>query len=224
MILAIDTSTDEAGIAIVSAGEVLAEMNWRSRGNHSRQIRGAVEQLLTLVNTRLDEISKLAVAVGPGSFSGIRVGMSFVEGLALGLGAPLVGISTLDVLGFQASALGSYVWSVLPAGRDQVYTSRYTGGDGNWRRVADYAVMDVPDIAAKYASGELLIGGAAETVAAAVRARGLGAQVVPAGWQVRRAAFLGLLAMRETESGGPIRPLYLRRSAAEEKRIGEKGA
>jgi len=226
MILAIDTSTDQAGLAVVEDGTVLAEMEWRARGNHSRQAPPAIDQLFRFAARDLAATQLVAVAVGPGSFSGIRAGLSLAKGLSFGLGIPLAGVPTLDVLGYQGSALAGGVWAVLPAGRGQVYAARYQGRDSEWRRVQNYAVMTPEEIAARYA-GELLIGEAAEDVARAVLDAAGTPTVPPPFDRVRRASVLAALADRAWISGNVgdpsgVEPLYLRRSAAEEKRLAER--
>ena len=96
MQLAIDSSTDTASLAITRGNEVLAELTWRCGQNHSVELMPRLSRLLEQANIDLKSISGIIVARGPGSFNGLRVGISTAKGLAFSLGVPLVGINTLE--------------------------------------------------------------------------------------------------------------------------------
>ena len=95
MQLAIDTSTDTAGIALARDREVLAELTWHCGQNHTTQLLPQIAHLLNQTGIDLKSISGIIVARGPGSFNGLRVGISTAKGLAFSLGVPIIGISTL---------------------------------------------------------------------------------------------------------------------------------
>lgn len=224
MILAIDTSTDQASVALTDGAIPVAEWSWLAKGNHSHHLTQIIRQLLDVAGAPVTSVTAVVVATGPGSFNSIRVGMSEAKGVALALAVPLVGISTLDVIAHQASAISPDVWAIVPAGRGQVSLAHYTGGLPEWRRVSDYRTVTIEDAAWMVEGAGLLAGCGADEVGRMVQERGQPVWLEPAGWRMRRAVFLAELGRRYLEAGGgdqldSLAPLYLRRSSAEEKRI-----
>lgn len=222
MLLAIDTSTDEASVALSDDSVILAEFSWRAGRNHSRQLGPVIERMLGLADVTPAALSAVAVAVGPGSFSGIRVGLSHTMGLATALSVPLVGISTLDVIGFQASRGAASLWAVIGAGREQVFAAHYSGSAENWRRDSDYLLVSPPDLTPRVGVEDLVTGPGADQIESEAHSRRQ-----PNPWEYRRAGFLAELGRRYLAAGGEdqlrtVQPLYLRRSAAEEKRASSR--
>jgi tRNA A37 threonylcarbamoyladenosine modification protein TsaB len=131
-------------------------------------------------------------------------------------------VSTLDVIGYQASGRRETVWAVLPAGRGEVYFAAYAGLGETWHRASEYRIARVEELAAAADVGVLLAGEGADEVLAATSSRLLAIEPTTASG-LRRAAYLAELGRRYLEHSGPsqldlLEPLYLRRSAAEEKR------
>jgi len=223
MILAIDTSTDQASVALAAGTSVQAECSWIAGRNHSRQLTGVIRHVLAIEDAPVASISAVVVARGPGSFSGVRVGISEAKGIAMALRVPLVGISTLDVIAFQATSCSSDLWAILPAGRDEVSLARYVGGGADWRRMSAYLLLPLQE-AARVVGGEaLLTGPGAELLADYAAEFGPRPTALDSAGSLRRAGYLAELGRRYLEAGGhdqldDLEPLYLRRSAAEEKR------
>lgn len=218
LILAIDTSTDEAGVALARDEEITAEFSWRAAGNHSRHLPIAIRDVLDLSAAAIRDVEAVVVAVGPGSFSGIRVGVSAAKGIAMSLGAPLVGLSTLDAIAFQAPGSKGVILAVIPAGREQVFAARYEGE--RRQRVGEYRIVRPLELAGDIESGAFLAGPGAAFVSAQVGAQG---RVATGSETLRRPGYLAELGRRHLVAGAEdqlhtIEPLYLRRSAAEEKR------
>ncbi len=223
MILAIDTATDSASVALLRGEAVYSEFSWSTRGHHSRQLFTVVRQILSLADAQIAEIQQVAVTIGPGSFNGLRAGVSAAKGIAMGLHVPLAGFSTLDVIGYQSSLSATKVCALIPAGRGEMYVGRYASARDNWRRVAEYERVSVHDVAATYAENELLCGPGAPEVAGVLAGLGRTERTEPPPWRVRRAAYLAELARQYFDAGGEdqllnLELLYLRRSSAEEKR------
>lgn len=220
MLLAIDTATGRAGCALREGNDLLAELSWEAGRNHSRDLAEAVRNLCVLARTPLRAVGAVVVASGPGSFSGLRVGIAYTKGIAFARSIPLAGIPTLDILAFQVSPLSDAVTAVLPAGRGDVYVAGYRGRGDSWHRDSEYQLLTVQE-AARRAAGSLLVGEASSAVAAADP--GAGMSMAPPLWQLRRPGFLAELGSRYLAAGGAdqsqtLEPLYLRRSAAEETR------
>ena len=97
MLLAVDTSTAQVGLAVYDGAQVLGEIIWRSKQHHTVELAPAVAELMRRSGLSMDELHALGVAIGPGSFTSLRVGLSLVKGLAMARSLPLIGIPTLDI-------------------------------------------------------------------------------------------------------------------------------
>lgn len=129
MLLAIDTSTRYAGVALCEEGRVLSSRCWRSSVNHTAELMPAVDQILRSHGLTPGDLSGIAVALGPGGFSALRVGMSVVKGFAFTTGAPVVGVGTLDLEAHPYLQSGLPVCAILDAGRKEVASALF-GRDG----------------------------------------------------------------------------------------------
>lgn len=124
-ILAVDTTTERGSVAVVEQGELLGELRLLSAAAHSQRILPAIDFLLGAVGGGLAGIGGYAVALGPGSFTGIRIGISTIQGLALGQPRPCLGVSALDVLAERARGDAKSVVAMIDAWRDEVYAAVY---------------------------------------------------------------------------------------------------
>jgi len=133
MLLAIDTSTRYAGVALADAQRVISLRCWYSTSNHTTQLMPAVSELLTLHKLTPGQLSGIAVALGPGGFSALRVGLSAAKGLALAARKPLVGVGTLDLEAFPYLESGLPVCALLDAGRREVASAHFRAGGARSR-------------------------------------------------------------------------------------------
>ena len=129
MLLAIDTSTRYAGVALSEKGQVFSSCSWRSSVNHTAELMPAVSQLMKAGGLSVNDLDGIVVALGPGGFSALRVGMSVAKGLCLASGKPLVGIGTLDAEAHSYLQSGFPVCALLDAGRNEL-SSAYFGPNG----------------------------------------------------------------------------------------------
>lgn len=126
MLLAVDTTTRFGSVAVVGKGEVLAEVNYVSPSSHSRQVFRAVDEALRVAGLKFDGLEGLAVAAGPGSFTGIRIGLSLVKALALASGRPLAAVSALEALARKLLALGvELMVPMIDARKGEVFAGAY---------------------------------------------------------------------------------------------------
>ena len=125
MLLAIDTATRYASAALYDDTGILSEQTWYSRNNHSVEMMPAVEEMLSRQGLTPSDLTAVAVAKGPGSFTGLRIGMSIAKGLCLALDIPLVAIPTLDIITYAAGDPGGPVLAVLQAGRGRLCVGTY---------------------------------------------------------------------------------------------------
>ncbi len=125
MLLAIDTATRYASLALYDEMGVISEQTWRSENNHSVELIPAVARMLSQQKLKPQSLTGIAVATGPGSFTGLRIGMSVAKGLCLALGIPIVGIPTLDIITYAVGDPGGRVLAVLEAGRGRICVGAY---------------------------------------------------------------------------------------------------
>ena len=137
MLLAIDTSTRYAGVALGAEGRVVSVSSWFSSVNHTVELMPAISAILQSQGLSAADLSGIAVALGPGGFSALRVGVSVAKGLAMTAGKPLVGVGTLDLEAFPYLESGLPVCALLDAGRQEVAVAHF-GPDG--RRDRDVVV------------------------------------------------------------------------------------
>lgn len=224
MLLAIDTSTNYASLALADGSALLAEYNWRVGRHHGSQTLERARALLRDLDLTMSQLTGIAVATGPGSFNGLRVALATGKMLAFSLGIPLYGVPTLDVIAWGARLSPAPIWSLIDAGRGDVYAACYTGlpSDAAWApQVIDAAhdpyFITTPDALASLVSGPVVVVGEwREAVQAALvdalgdRARFMGPL------EPRRGAWLAALANQRAQRGAPddphtLEPLYLRR-------------
>lgn len=149
MLLAIDTSTRQASIALYDAGQrvLLCEQSWHSANRHTEELMPAISTLLHLAGLTPDNLTAVGVAIGPGSFTGLRVGLAAAKGLALARGLPLVGVPTLDVTAHPHQSQPVPVIAVAQAGRGRVYWAPYAHGPAGWGPQEPYALSTVSEMA-----------------------------------------------------------------------------
>jgi len=133
MLLAIDTSTRYAGVALAAEGQLVSLRSWFSSVSHTVELMPAIAESLRSQGLSAGDLSGIAVALGPGGFSALRVGVSVAKGLAMTAGKPLVGVGTLDLEAFPFLESGMPVCALLDAGRQEVASAHY-GPDGRRSR------------------------------------------------------------------------------------------
>jgi tRNA threonylcarbamoyl adenosine modification protein YeaZ len=215
--LAIDTSTDLASIALSSQGEVIEELTWHAGRNHTIELMPNVVGLLERASASRTDISGIVVATGPGSFNGLRVGMSAARGLAFALRVPIVGISTLEVEAFPYADTGLPVCPILDVGRGEIAAALFQLGEGRWSRLVEESIVAVDDLLPEIGGRTVFCGSIPPDVVSRLR-EGLGgnAMIMSDGSGVRRASCLAELGWGRLKEGDPdhsptLQPLYLRR-------------
>jgi tRNA threonylcarbamoyladenosine biosynthesis protein TsaB len=215
MQLAFDTSTDTASIALVQNSEVLAELTWHCGQNHTTQLLPNISYLLGKTSSNLQSLSGIFVAKGPGSYNGLRVGISTAKGLAFSLGTPIVGISTLEVDAYQHAETGLPTCPIFNAGRGEIATAMYQMKGNQWCQLTPEHITTVE--ALKITTKTIFCGEHIPSIAAELRKMFHERAIIstPAA-RLRRASFLAELGQRRLASGDwddllTLQPLYLRR-------------
>jgi tRNA threonylcarbamoyladenosine biosynthesis protein TsaB len=217
MLVAIDTATRMAGLALYDheSGRVLGEEAWYSANNHTVELMPRLVRLLDQQGVSPADLTGLSVSLGPGSFTGLRIGLGVAKGLALACQLPLVGIPTLDVIAKPHMTQRLPIWAVVHAGRSRLCMAHYARRRGRWRRRGSYKLGTVEDLCAQIDGPALICGEIQATDADRIRQQ-LGAEVSiasPAA-SLRRAAYLAelgweRLARGESDDAATLSPIYL---------------
>ena len=162
MLLAIDTSTAQVGLALYDGTQILSEMTWTTRQHHTTELAPALSGLLNRCGVSMDVVSALGVAVGPGSFTSLRVGLSLVKGIALARHIPVIGIPTLDIIA-TAQPIGKHasrLMTVIQAGRKRIAFSVYKNSKNEWQAQGEVRSGTIDELADEiesptYVAGEL---------------------------------------------------------------------
>ena len=217
MLLAIDTSTKQAGIALYDGARgLIAEYNWHSANRHTEELMPAVAQMLAQAGAKPSGLRAVAVALGPGSFTGLRVGLAAAKGLALANGLTLLGIPTLDTVAYPHQAQPVPVIAVLQAGRGRVYWAPYAHGPGGWAAQEPARLSTVPEMANAVVRplmfvGELSAADRETLISWAGRSR---VNFLPPALTLRRGGYLAELGWPRFEAGesddpASLSPIYL---------------
>lgn len=217
-ILAIDTATKAASAAIVSSQGIVGEIGLNIGKTHSQKFLPAVAQLLNLCDMSLADMDGFAVTIGPGSFTGVRIGLATAKAWSYGLDKPVIGINTLDA--FAGNGDCSYICPILDARRNEFYTCLYEHGQPIW----DYQALSPLALAERLNAIDdriEFVGDAALGYQDFFKEQlGEKAYFPESARQVFMAASLGAMALAKLEQGKSataleIQPFYLRASEAE---------
>ena len=220
-VLAVDTATQSCGVALSEKDRLLAEMLLVSRETHSIHLMGMVRDVLARTKVSLAEVDAFAVTLGPGSFTGLRIGISTIKGLAAAMGKPLAGISTLEALAWQYPSTGTPVAALMDARRREVYAARFRFEAGELiRETADQ--VGAPMEAVQGISEPCLFAGSGALLYRQIILQALGdkAFFVPAAQNYVRPSSVAVLGYQRLSRGtvtplDKIVPIYIRKSDAE---------
>ena len=215
MLLALDTATRQASVALYDERGVRAETNWLSADNQSVELMPRVAEMLAQQGVRPADLRGVAVAIGPGSFTGLRIGLSVAKGMAVGRGIALLGIPTLDALAQAFVGQRMPLRAVLDIGRGRYVIADYRLGRDQWQRTGKDRLVAREQVSAGIRERTLFAGEIDETLREAIVAS-LDVNAVlasPAG-QLRRAGFLAELGWARLQRGerddpAALAPIYL---------------
>jgi len=214
MLLAIDTSTRTVGVALYDGTQVLGEIVWNSRDYHTVELAPAVAEILRRSQVGAETLKAVAVATGPGSFTGLRIGLAFAKGLCLARHLPLIGIPTLDSVAAAQPVQGLPLIAVLQAGRGRLAVGRYTCPAGSWEPAGAVEVTDITRLVHSIQQPTLVAGELKEEEQRALARKYKNVHLASPAQALRRPAFLAELAWKRWQSGrvddpASLAPLYL---------------
>lgn len=193
MLLAIDTATQVMSLALHDGRSLLAEQTWHTANNHTGELAPGVRLLLARCNATVDDLKVLAVSTGPGSYSGLRIGVAMAKGMAAAHHLPLVGVSTLDTLAAGQSHFQSTLIVTVQAGRGRVIVGRYQWRKGRWGQRGEPQLMEWETLFENIDGPTHLTGEVNEKGYQALllaQERGVPVTLAPAAYRLRRAGFL----------------------------------
>lgn len=220
-ILAIDTSTPAGSVAITCGEQLIGELFLRAKGTHTDHLLSSIQRLLEMLSLGIEDLNAIAVVLGPGSFTGLRVGIATAKGLALAAGIPLIGVSSLQTLAFQAPFARHRVCALLDARKNEVYAGFFHWGNGTPESLGAEEVLPPERLLERLEGDTLFVGnGASVYRTLIVRHLGQYAHFAPALWDFPRASSAAILAFESLQSGQTVplanlSPRYIRLSEAE---------
>lgn len=200
MILAIDTATRWLGLALHDSTTILAEYGWHCANNHTIELAPAVSQMLQQSQIATADLTGLAVAIGPGSYTGLRVGLAFSKGLAIAHQIALIGIPTLDIVAAAHPESEGGLVVVAEAGRSRIWSGRYKWQRG-WQAVAEPTISSWENLLAEQEGPLTFAGEINPTAAKLIRAAGKGFRLSSAANNARRASYLAELGWQRLRRG-----------------------
>lgn len=221
-ILAIDTSTRSCSAALIEDHNLRAELTIDIGDTHSTHLMALIDQVAGVTNVNIADVDGFAVTRGPGTFTGLRIGLATVKGLALASGKPIVGVSSLEALAVQACCSDHLICSLIDARREQVYCCFYCcKGNEIAKPCTPERVCSLQEAIAPLDEPVMFIGSGALLYASHIRAHlGPLAFFAPCFQHTIRASTVALLARKKLKSGeiedlSGFVPAYLRKSDAE---------
>ena len=233
IILGIDTSTKFCNLGLIEDKEIIIEytINGLTK-KHSSILVPAIKDLLKMIDLKMEEINGIAISIGPGSFTGLRIGLGVAKGLCYALSLPLLGIPTLDATAFPLKEIPHLICPVLESKKDEIYDTVFRGGE-SLHRIMDYKCEDIHSLLARLSSLKekiIFLGDGIKKYRENIKVK-LGKNALFIDSQINlpmatNIAFLGLNKLKKEEEDdiSVLSPFYLRKSEAEivwEKNIGD---
>lgn len=220
-ILAVDTAAKSCSVAIMAAGSLSAELITLKDETHSKHLMELIHKVLGMAGFRVGELDGLAVTIGPGSFTGLRIGVSTVKGLAHALNKPVVGVSSLDALAWQCADRSHLICALLDARKGEVYSATYRFENDTLTQKSLENVT-APEVAVEGLKEPcVFIGSGAQLYRRNItNVLGNLANFAPEDQNIIRASSVGFLSMEkfkthDTSEAAGLVPHYIRKSDAE---------
>lgn len=226
-ILGIDSSGLVASAAIADDKNIIAEFTVNNKQTHSQTLLPMIEKVVDMSGIELEQIDAIAIAAGPGSFTGLRIGSATAKGIGLALKKPIVPVPTLEGLAYRVSVFDGIICPIMDARRNQVYTGIYRMQDGNLICLSEQKAVDIHEIMEeleKYDEKVIFLGDGVEvqreTIEKEFRNDYCFAPIHLSKQSAAAVAALGevYFSQGKAESAQTHKPIYLRKSQAERER------
>ena len=226
-ILALETSAKSVSAAVVENGAVLASSYQNTGLTHSRTLMPLVDGMLRAADLKLEQMGLVAVAQGPGSFTGLRIGVSAAKGLAWAKELPCCGVSTLLAMAQNLRHLDGTIVCAMDARRNQVYNAVFRAENGQLTRLTEDRAVSLAELAEELKNTEgakFVVGDGAKLCYTYLTQQGIPCRMAPTALVMQNAVGVGLAAEElaaegKTVSAQELVPVYLRLSQAERERL-----
>jgi tRNA threonylcarbamoyladenosine biosynthesis protein TsaB len=158
MLLGVDTSTQAVGIAIYDGSQILCEESWISRRFHTVELAKAVSENLNRAGLSTDDLDVLSVAIGPGSFTGLRIGLALIKGIAFTSQLPVIGVPTLEITTRAVPPVDQKLAAVLQAGRNRLAVGWYQVEEGHWTQEGQVENLTLEELSARIDQPTIMTG------------------------------------------------------------------
>ncbi len=217
MLLAVDTSTVQVGLALYDGNQILGEFSWRGGQHHTQILAPALSELLRRLEVNMSAVSAIGVALGPGSFTSLRVGMAFVKGLALARHIPLIGILTLDVVAAAVPLSSRKLAAVVSAGRGRLAVGWYRSTEAGWQADGQVTAMTAEELERKIHKPTIICGELSAPERQQLARKFRNVILASPAICLRRPGLLGELAWQHWQEGkidtaASLAPIYLHTS------------
>lgn len=222
--LAIDSSSNIATVAIVEDSDLICEIVLNDKKTHSQKLMPLIKEALLSCKIGIDQIDVFSCSVGPGSFTGLRIGLATVKGLAHAFKKPIIGVSTLDALAFGIPFYSGIICPIMDARNNQVFTALYKWSNDSIERISEYMGIDILELADMIdnTSGNVVFTGDGINIYREILRKKLGgkAQFAPKYNSLARASLVAQIGINRYNMGIidsyiTLSPFYLRKSQAE---------
>ena len=214
MLLAIDTSTQWIGLALYDGAQVIAESLWQAHARHTVELAPAIQDLLKRSDVAANQLQIIAVALGPGSFTGLRIGLAIAKGIALALHIPLVGIPSLDVVAAAQPVRDLPMVTVLQAGRGRLAVVWYAAVMGQWSSQGEPKVTHLAELSANIHKPTLVVGELSAEERQVLARKRVNVILPTPAQSLRRPSYLAELGWKRWQAGQvddaiSLAPIYL---------------
>ena len=222
IVLSVDSSSKVATVAILKDDVLLGEYILNDKREHSVILMPLIQELLKECNLTIDDIDGYVVSKGPGSFTGLRIGMATIKGMSFGNNKPYISISSLDALAYNLISFNGIICPIMDALRENVYTALYKNNNDNLEKIMDYTALDLDELInlLKNKKEEVIFVGDGLSKHKQYICDNLpNAHFAPAHLNIIRASSLGELGLKQLKNGicddSNSAPLYLKKPQAQ---------
>lgn len=215
MILAIDTSTQWMGIALLQDSTILYEKTWKTNRRHTVELSPSIKQAFQDTSTNVGALAGVAVALGPGSFTSLRIGLAVAKGFALSLRIPVIGVPSLDITAGGIPPQNIPLICLLRAGRGRFASMKYENIEGKWQKKGDLDVVTAEEIEKRVTTPTIICGEMTSDEKKILSRRWRNIKIAEPPQNIRRPSILANIAFERSikddfDENASLSPIYLR--------------
>lgn len=211
VVLAIDTCTRRSSVALRDDAVLRAECSWETERHHTAGVSARIRDLMRTASIQSPDIGAVAVAIGPGSFTGVRCGLAIAKGFAVAMGVPLIGVSAFEVIASAQPDMGVPIVALVEIGRKRVAAQYYLSGIDGLSATGEWRIQTIQELAGAVDAPAWICGDMAPALAALLEQQPAraGVRCAPAPLNLRRAGILAEIGYRRWQNGQVDDPALL---------------